>query len=436
MSDNLASLSLLEMLKGIESGAFLALDVISDCFEHVERQEPEVMAWKCRLTWEQYLAEYLQNKAFYQTSPLKGLPLGVKDIIDTADFPTEMGSPIHYGRQPVDDASCVAALKRAGAIVLGKTVTTEFAYFQAGVTRNPADPKRTPGGSSSGSAAAVAANMVPMALGSQTAASVIRPAAFCGTVGYVGTRGEYSLRGGQPLAQSLDSLGVFARDPGDINLLRSLLLQQPPVNGGDSRRPQKPVRMMVCSGVCLGDVSDDMSAALELQAQKAAAAGVDIVAMPQSLAVQVGALVEHHICIMAWEVCRNLVVEAQQPEKLSPAMRGLIESGLSMSRQDYLASLQQVDVVYRTMLTVFEDYDAILTPAAPGVAPLAEVGTGAPHMSRAWQALGLPVVSLVGSVDSQALPLGLQLVGRPRFDDLLLGHAAWMQDHCPAQQEI
>src|SRR5690554_2014153 len=248
--------SLTQALQLIESGQSSTEAILQACLERIEEREPEVGAWQYRLDTRACLELYRANRAFYDNSLLKGLPIGIKDIIDTADMPTEMGSPIHTGRRPVDDASCVALLRQAGGIILGKTVTTEFAYFKPGKTANPRDLTRTPGGSSSGSAAAVADGMVPVALGSQTAASVIRPAAYCGTVGYVGTRGEFSLRGIQPLGQSLDSLGLFSRRVEDIELLRAVLLRQPDPLA--VTEPLVPRQVLFCRGDAAGEIDPDM----------------------------------------------------------------------------------------------------------------------------------------------------------------------------------
>jgi len=187
--------TLLDILQAISNKVITTEQVINAFYDRIDEREADVGAWQSRHSREDVLAEYHSKRAFYDHSPLKGLPVGIKDIIDTADLPTAMGSTIHAQRQPIEDASCVTLIRDAGGIILGKTVTTEFAYFKPGKTANPANLGHTPGGSSSGSAAAVADNM-PLALGSQTAASVIRPAAYCGTAGYVGSRGEFSLRGG------------------------------------------------------------------------------------------------------------------------------------------------------------------------------------------------------------------------------------------------
>lgn len=412
--------SLTQALQLIESGQSSTEAILQACLERIEEREPEVGAWQHRLDTRACLEQYRANRAFYDNSLLKGLPIGIKDIIDTADMPTEMGSPIHNGRRPVDDASCVALLRQAGGIILGKTVTTEFAYFKPGKTANPRDLTRTPGGSSSGSAAAVADGMVPVALGSQTAASVIRPAAYCGTVGYVGTQGEFSLRGIQPLGQSLDSLGLFSRTVEDIELLRALLLRQTPVQ----TEARKPRRIMLCRGEAAGEVEADMAVAVEQAAALLSRQGVELIE-PQDSA-WLGALVQHHGVIMAYEAARNLALESAHPDLISPALQELIDNGLKTPRSEYLASLRAVAEIGTRLAQECEAVDAILAPAAPGVAPKGHERTGAPHMSRPWQALGLPVVTLPGLTDTAGLPLGIQLIGQARSDDELLRTARWL----------
>jgi len=416
-------IGLKQALTLIKTGQYSAEAVVQDCLDRIEAREPEVGAWQYRLDAADYLAEFNNNRAFYENSPLKGLPIGIKDIIDTANMPTEMGSPIHKGRQPVDDASCVALLRQAGGIILGKTVTTEFAYFKPGKTANPRDLTRTPGGSSSGSAAAVADGMVPVALGSQTAASVIRPAAYCGTVGYVGTRGEFSLRGIQPLGQSLDSLGLFSRQVEDIELLRAILLRQPePLACTDVIQPE---RILLCRGDAAGDVEPEMAAAIERAASILNTQGVELVEPAES--DWLGELVQLHGLIMAYEAARNLALESNHPDLLSPALQDLITQGLATPRADYLDALQSVADIRSHLANTYQDVDAILAPAAPGVAPKGHERTGAPHMSRPWQAMGLPVVTLPGLSDDNGLPLGIQLIGQPHTDDRLLRIARWLE---------
>lgn len=420
-SSPLNFLSLQQMLQAIEQQECSATEIINACFDRLESRESEVGAWQYRLSREAYLQHYRAQQPFYQQSLLKGLPVGIKDVFDTADMPTEMGSVIHKGRQPAEDASCVTHIRQAGGIILGKTVTTEFAFFQPGKTANPRDLQRTPGGSSSGSAAAVADGMVPVALGSQTAASVIRPAAYCGAVGYVGSRGEFSLRGAQPLAQSLDSLGLFARSAADIALLRSLLLLQPQTQLQTQRAP----RILLCPGEVIGDTDAAMHHALQQAAQHLAAAGAEV--MEISNAGYLHDLVAHHATIMGYEVCRNLAAEALHAQDLSTPLAQLMENGRRIPYHDYIAALTAADQACHTLWPADAAYDVVLTPAAPGAAPLGLAATGAPHMSRPWQAMGLPVINLPGMYDDQGLPLGLQLAGRRHADDQLLQIAAWAE---------
>ncbi|MBP0048937.1 amidase [Marinobacterium sp. AK62] len=412
-----------EALNAIEKQECSAVDVINACFDRIEAREPVVGAWQYRLTREEYLSHYRQHQGFYEQSLLKGLPVGIKDIIDTADMPTEMGSPIHQGREPVNDASCVGLIRQAGGIVLGKTVTTEFAYFKPGKTANPRDLQRTPGGSSSGSAAAVADAMVPVALGSQTAASVIRPAAYCGAAGYVGTRGEFSLRGVQPLAQSLDSLGILARHAEDIDLMRAILLRNSRANGPEINA--RPTRIAICPGHLVGETDSAMEHAIERLEALLQAEGVETTRLDQ--AAGLSELVEHHQTIMAYEVARNLVEESAQLDQLSAPLLDLIDKGLQMERSEYLRALQCVDKARSDLWARHDKVDAVLAPAAPGVAPLGLGKTGAPHMSRPWQVMGLPVVTLPGLTDQQGLPLGIQLAGRMHEDQKLLDMARWLE---------
>ncbi len=418
----LNTLGLKQALQAIENHECTAPEIIAACYDRIEAREPEVGAWQYNLTREQYLQLYSSNQAFYEQSPLKGLPVGIKDIIDTADMPTEMGSPIHEGRQPVDDASCVALIRQAGGIVLGKTVTTEFAYFKPGKTANPRDLSRTPGGSSSGSAAAVADAMVPVSLGSQTAASVIRPAAYCGAVGYVGTRGTFSLRGVQPLAQSLDSLGLMARRVEDVALMRALLLRDSnPLAAAPVTRPK---RVLLAMGERIGETDSAMQEALAGLVQRMQEQGVEVVELGQG--VRLDEMVAHHQSIMSYEVARNLAIESANPELLSEPLSELIENGLNLSREAYLRSLAIADATAESLWQPHQDADVILAPAAPGVAPEGHGKTGAPHMSRPWQAMGLPVVNVPVLEDEQGLPLGVQLIGRRQSDDTLLGYAGWL----------
>lgn len=421
LNTNLSQLSLVEMLTAIDAGECSTEALINACYDVIDQREAELGAWQCLRSREQVLAEYRHNQAFYDGSPLKGLPVGIKDIIDTVDMPTEMGSTIHAGRQPVDDATCVVRLKQAGAIVIGKTVTTEFAYFKPGKTVNPHDPRRTPGGSSSGSAAAVAAGMVPVALGSQTAASVIRPAAFCGVNGYVCSRGELSLRGIQPLAQSLDALGILARSSADIGMVRSLLLDQT----HNTVQPRAATSVLLCLGNSIGDTDQEIHEAQMTLSHQLKAKGV--IVQQLHCCDLLKRLVNLHHRVLAYEARRNLSYEAAHLDQVSKPLQELFELGDQISHEEHLETLDSIRKIGLWLWKQHPDIDVILAPSAPGAAPLGTGSTGQPHMSRPWQALGLPVINVPGMTDKNGMPLGLQLIGRVHDDDRVLAIARWLE---------
>lgn len=417
-------LPLHQLLHALHTGEATLPEIMASFYERIALRDEKVGAWQYLIDQEDYLAEYESRSEFYKASPLMGLPFAVKDVIDTADIPTTMGSAIHQDRIPDMDASCVTAMKAAGGILMGKTVTTEFAYFQAGKTNNPHDPQRTPGGSSSGSAAAVADYMVPIAFGTQTAASVIRPASFCGCIGYVGSKNEFSLRNIQPLAQSLDSLGIISNDVLDTLLVRNILLHKS-LNLAAPGTPQSYV-FATFSGEALGEIQAPMLETLAACQQALQEQGHQAIDFPFVDAI--AELTALHGQIMAYEVARNLLYEQQQAEALSTHMQGLMSSGLALPYKEYITALQRADELKRSLLQWFEreQVDFILAPAAAGVAPSKTEGTGAPFMSRAWQLVGLPVVSLPLGYH-QKMPLGLQLIGKPHQDDLLLSQALQLQ---------
>lgn len=424
MTKALYTYSLTELLDLINNQQVTSLEVINSFYDRIGDREHLVKAWQSIKPREAYINEYLSNKNFYDTSLLKGLPIGIKDVIDTIELTTEMGSPIHKDREALADANCVLQFKKAGAIVMGKTVTTEFAYFSPGKTANPNDFNRTPGGSSSGSAAAVADNMVPMALGTQTAASVIRPAAYCGTVGYVSSINEFSLRGIQPLAQSFDALGFFANRIDDIALLRNVALCRE--STGDTI-PQRPLKIIVCDGKKLGDIDSEM----ELNFQKF----IDVLKhhvsiVPFEFSDELQNLIHAHHMVMAFEVSRNLVFEYMHQDLLSEKIKELIYYGQLTSYEEYVISvkyIQHMREYYHSMLASL-GADIVVAPAASGVAPLGLHATGLPFMSRPWQALGLPTISLPLYSDNNHLPLGMQLIGKSRQDDDLLAIANWINN--------
>ena len=394
-----------------------AEELVRDCLARIAQREPAVQAWEA-LDPEGALAAARRIDALRERPLLCGLPLGVKDLIDTADLPTTYGSQIYRGHRPGTDAACVSALRRAGAIVLGKTVTTEFAVYAPGKTRNPHDPSRTPGGSSSGSAAAVADGMVPLALGTQTAASVIRPASFCGVIGWKPTFGIFSLRGVRPIAPSLDTLGFFARELEDVPLMLAALAGRaaepmPP-------QPQRPV-IALCRSELWERAEPSTRTALEHLAAQLARKGAEVreLELPSAFA----GLAEAQIAIMGAEAAISMRRDLEQhaPQTSAP-LREFLQAGLAVSPERLQAAREQAERCRLLLQQVFAGVDALLTPASVGEAPDLS-STGDPIFSRIWTLLGTPSVSLPLLRGPRGLPLGAQLVAAPGRDERLLAAA-------------
>ncbi|MER7862604.1 amidase [Amycolatopsis japonica] len=348
--------------------------------------------------------------------PGAGVPLGVKDIIDLAGVPTRCGSTLRAEAVPATaDAAIVTAWRAAGMAPLGKTVTTEFAFFAPGPTRNPAALGHTPGGSSSGSAAAVASGQVPLALGSQTAGSVTRPASYCGVASLVMSHGRYPVTGVTGLSPSLDSHGVFAATAADLALAWSALT-------GDPARESRPPRILVWSADALDVVEAPMRHALTQAAKRLQDAGATVEPFrEEQLMVELTAA---HPVVMAYEAARERAAELAVAERLSAPLAQLLRAGAATSVDEYETARATIaDGAVR----LADAFDVVLGPAAPGAAPHGLQATGNPVLSRGWQALGLPVVTIPGFTDPAGLPLGLQLVGRHGGDDELLGHACWAE---------
>lgn len=396
-------------------------ELMSACLERIAQREPQVGAWQ-HLDGTRALEQARLADKQAPAGPLHGIPLGIKDIMDTVDMPTTLGSPIYAKRQPSWDAACVAALRAAGGIVLGKTVTTEFAYFQPGKTRNPHNLQHTPGGSSSGSAAAVADNMVPVALGSQTAASVTRPAAFCGVYGYKASHGEFSLSGIRPFAESLDSLGLLARSVDDIALLRSVLLGRSPASTGPLATPP---RLAVCRTAQWSQAEPQSQQAVARLAQACRKAGARVTEL--ELPAQFEGLIDAQKTIMAYEAAHNYVFETSRcPDQLSAAFLALTETGRGVSRDDYASAKREVAQAKSVLRNLAADLDAWISPAALGEAPLAASGTGDPVMSRMWTALQGPSLCVPVGRGAKGLPLAAQLLALPGHDDRLLRAGQWV----------
>ena len=398
---------------------------VARCRARIEARDSEVLAWKT-LDWDfvERQIDELTARPIEDRGPLFGLPVGIKDIFDTADLPTGYGSPIYEGHQPSADAAAVARLRAAGAIILGKAVSTEFAYWKAGPTRNPLDLARSPGGSSSGSVAAVADAMVPLAIGSQTAASTIRPAAYCGIVGFKPTIGLISLAGVKALSNSLDTVGVFAKDVAGAALLFGVLAGRPGLMA--KMELASPPRLALRKSPEWENVAPAALNAVEKTTALAAQHGADVITddVPSAFADLAGI----QTTIMAYEAARELAHERRcHFDVLSQPLRDLLTDGERISAIAYDDACRQRDKCLSEIDSLFGDADILLAPSALGEAPMFEDGTGDPAMSRAWTLLGLPSITLPCGTGENGLPLGLQIAARPRHDDTLLTIAAWLE---------
>jgi Asp-tRNA(Asn)/Glu-tRNA(Gln) amidotransferase A subunit family amidase len=430
LADNaLVSLTASEAAAEIARGTFSAEDYSRACLERIEAVDGEIKAF-VHLDREHVLgqARALDERRAERRSigPLHGIPVALKDIIDTADYPTEFGSPLSAGRRPWHDATVVARLRAAGAVILGKTVTTEFAYYHPGPTCNPHDPTHPPGGSSSGSAAAVAANMVPLALGSQTNGSVVRPAAFCGVFAVKPSHGLVSRAGVLPLSRKLDHLGAFARSVPDLALILDVIAGHDPADpdtrpfaAADFREVQReppplPPRFAFVRTPVWDKADRDTKAAFE-ELVTVLGSAVETVDLPQPW-VEAW---EVHRTIMATEMAHNLAPLVARGEP-SEALRKLLAHGRSVSAVEYLGALAKAPNYVMGLANIFDAYDAIVTPAAPGVAPKGLGSTGDPAFCTLWTLTGLPALSLPLFAGANGLPLGAQLVGAPGRDARLL----------------
>jgi Asp-tRNA(Asn)/Glu-tRNA(Gln) amidotransferase A subunit family amidase len=434
---SLWALSLTEAAAEIREGRASSAELVEACLRRIEEVEGKVQAWAFLdrdHALRQAEAADSHRKQGRALGPLHGVPVGVKDIFDTADMPTEFGSPLWAGRAPRRDAAVVARLRAAGAVIMGKTVTTEYAYYHPGKTTNPHDPGRTPGGSSSGSAAAVAASMVPGAVGSQTNGSVIRPAAFCGVVGFKPTHGLIPRSGALLLSRALDHVGVFARTVEDAALLAETLagfdeedpdtrpLARPPLAAVAASAPPLPPR--------LAFVRSPVWEHAEPVTREAFAGLVG--ALGESVAeVELGAsfarAVPMHRTIMEVEMAHNLHRDYEKGrDRLSAALTELIERGRRHPAVDYAAALAGIPALNEALDPVFDEFDAILTPAAPGEAPRGLESTGSPIFCTIWTYLGTPAVTLPLLRSDAGLPLGVQLVARRDNDARLLRTARWL----------
>jgi Asp-tRNA(Asn)/Glu-tRNA(Gln) amidotransferase A subunit family amidase len=411
-----------EAVAQLASGALTAEALTRACLERAEERKA-VQAW----TWldpQQALAQARAADRAGRPGLLAGLPIGVKDIIDTADMPTEHGSPIYRGNRPFADAACVALLRMAGAVILGKTVTTEFANRFPGITVNPHNPAHTPGGSSSGSAAGVADFQAPAALGTQTGGSVIRPAAFCGVVGYKPSFGEFSRGGIKLQCHNLDTLGILCRSVEDLALLRAALTGSPERQIDHAAAAP---RIGVCRTPAWGAAEPATQALIERSAARLAATGAQVSEI--SFAPEFADILEHHRRIFNFEAARNYAYEYEEHhDQVSQVLRDtVLTPGRELPLEAYVEAIETAEAFRHHLDDRFGEVDVLLTPSAAGEAPEGLGSTGDPSFNSIWTLAWTPCVTLPAGPGPRGLPLGIQLVG-PRFrDEALLDAASWVE---------
>jgi amidase len=416
----LYELSGVEVAQAIAAGTITSEALVTACLERIMAREEIVRAW-AYLDPKAALAQARARDQSPAQGPLHGVPVGIKDLIDTADMPTSYGSPIYAGHQPAWDAASVALLRAAGAVILGKTVTTEFAMFTPGKTANPHNVAHTPGGSSSGSAAAVADMMVPLALGTQTAGSIIRPASFCGVVGYKPTHGQFPVAGIKALSQTLDTLGGFARSVADVALLRTVFV------GGPGHLPvlERAPRLGLCRTLQWSFATDATREALESAGQQLAAAGAEVHQLALPPAFENLAAAQERIQIFEGARCCAYELTAHR-DQLSAKLLDLLAPAEGLTYAAYAEALALAATCRRHLEAIFTDYDALLVPSAPGEAPVGLEATGNPIFNRMWTLLHTPAVTLPSHTGPNGLPVGVQVIGPLGMDDRLLAIAAWV----------
>ena len=436
MSD-LAEISASEAARRIRAGSLSPVDLLAACLERIDKLEPAVQAWVTLdrdVAMRAARARAEEARAGRFVGALHGVPVALKDIFDAAGLPTRAGVTF-YDRRPDADATSVARLRAAGAVVMGKVVTTSFALMDPGPTRNPWNSEHTPGGSSSGSAAAVGARMAPLALGSQTVGSVLRPAAYCGVVGFKPTHGRIPTTGVVPLAWSLDHVGIFARAVEDAALALGLLAGP---DGLDPLASAAPVDDYAVDRGPLVAPRIGVLRALVERANPETAAHVDGVARALGRA---GATMVDVVLPPSFEGLHDLGQRVVRVECASfhrelfdrhrdaypPRLREAIEQGRAISAVDFLEAQAARRRFRADMTPVAARFDALLTPTAPGPAPRGIGATGDPWFCAPWSFAGMPSISLPSGLDGQRLPLAVQLVGAPLAEARLLGAAAWCE---------
>lgn len=434
------TLTATEAVQAIASGRLSSVDLVKSCLAQIADTDASIKAW-AHLDPESALAQAAEcdriRKAGLGTGPLHGLPVGLKDVIDTRDMPTQRGTDIFKDRQPDKDARLVERLRESGAVIMGKTVTTELAFVHANDTRNPHNPEHSPGGSSSGSAAAVAACHVPLAVGTQTNGSVIRPASFCGTFGFKPTRGVISRAGVLKTSDSLDQVGCFGRSLEDVALLTDALAGYDQADSCSFARPRPQMRAGAQAEAPVApdlvwfnlpfydrlspDAHEGMEAVLDVLGPR-----ITRMAAADTLANLVAVQARIH----EYEICQHqAAVFDANFEDLSRELQLIVARGRKISEAEYTDALAVKASAQTFFDELFVEFDAIIAPCATGEAPKFGSGTGDPIFCTLWTLAGLPCVSLPLLVGDNNLPIGVQLIGPIEKDDRLLRTARWLQLH-------
>lgn len=390
---------------------------VAECLGRIDARDAEVRAWA-----------YVDRAATGGEGPLAGVVLGVKDVIDVAGMPTTHGSPIFADNMAAQDAAAVALLRAAGAAVLGKTVTAEFATYHPGPTVNPRKAGHTPGGSSSGSAAAVADGQADIALGTQTAGSMIRPGSFCGTLAFKPTIGRYPVAGVLDTAPSLDTLGLFARNL-DLLVAADAVL----TGAGALPAPHAPLRVALCRMPTWDQASGEMQdTAIEYAARlHEAGCMLSEVTLPEPFT----RLQDAQLLIHRTEAADVLgAIRREHPDEVSAEFRAMIDAGAATDPADYAAARALQEECKALLPTIFADVDLLLAPGAPGAAPEGTGATGDPMFQRIWTATGAPCLGFPGAWRADGLPLGLQVIGLPGTDRQLLADARTIIAHAALKE--
>ncbi len=431
--------SALQMADMVRRGETNAENLVKGALDLIEKTDNQLKAWahidsSGAIASAKLLDEIRDSGR--ALGPLHGVPIGLKDIIDTADMPTEFGSLAFKGHQPDQDATIVSKLKEAGAVILGKTVTTAFAFMDPSKTRNPNNMEYSPGGSSSGSAAAVSAGHVPVAIGTQTNGSVIRPASFCGVFGFKPSSGMVPRSGVLQTSETLDQVGVFSRYYEDVALISDIISEYDPNDTNSFCRP----RPNMLDGVC--NRPDEKPKLLWFEMPYFKGIGKDCLEGMDKIISALGgcvykkegkpsvfeAFLKAQRVIHHFEIARNLSnVRRKSPKLLSLQLRKALDMGSKIDLKDYHQSLAQRDAAISFFQDFFGEYDAIIAPSSLGEAPLLSEGnTGNPVCSTIWSLCGFPCLTIPALVSTNNMPIGVQLIGKPEYDDRLLGIGGWL----------